>query len=298
MAPGINRLKTWILIAALGGLFVLVGGWVGGTTGAVIALGIALVFNFSMYWFSDRIAIATTRSKPVTEQEMPDYYRTVRELANEQRIPMPRLYVSEMAQPNAFATGRNPEHAAVSVTRGILQILDERELRGVLAHELSHVANRDILISSIAAAIGMSITFVARFALFFGGGDDNRGGGNVFALLAAWLLAPIAALLIQMAVTRSREFQADESGAFLSKDPDALASALVKLDEASKRVPPPASVSPAEAHMFIVNPMSALQARGAGGITNMFRTHPPTEARVERLRAIASELRGERGPIG
>jgi heat shock protein HtpX len=295
MAPGINRLKTWILIAALGGLFVLIGSfW--GRSGMIIALAIALVFNFSMYWFSDRIAIATTRSKPVSEQEMPDYYRAVRELANEQKLPMPRLYVSDMMQPNAFATGRNPEHAAVAVTRGILQILDERELRGVLAHELSHVANRDILVSSVAAAIGMSITFLARFAFFFGG--DDEGGGNIFALLLAWILAPIAALLIQMAVTRSREYQADESGAFLSRDPDALASALLKLEQASRQVPAPASVSPAEAHMFIVNPMNALQARGMGGITSLFRTHPPTEARVERLRAIASGLRGERGPIG
>ena len=295
MAPGINRLKTWILIAALGGLFVLVGSfW--GRSGMTIALVLALVFNFSMYWFSDRIAIATTRSKPVTEREMPDYYRVVRELTNEQKIPMPRLYVSDMMQPNAFATGRNPEHAAVAVTRGILQILDERELRGVLAHELSHVANRDILVSSVAAAIGMSITFLARFAFFFGG--DDEGGGNIFVLLLAWILAPIAALLIQMAVTRSREYQADESGAFLSRDPDALASALLKLEDASRKVPAPASVSPAEAHLFIVNPMNALQARGAGGISSLFRTHPPTEARVERLRAIASELRGERGPIG
>jgi heat shock protein HtpX len=296
MAPSINRLKTWILIAALGGLFILVGQWIGGTGGAMIALAFALVFNFSMYWFSDRIAIATTRSKPVTEQEMPDFYRVVRELSNEQKMPMPRLYVSDMMQPNAFATGRNPEHASVAVTRGILQILDERELRGVLAHELSHVANRDILVSSIAAAIGMSITFLARFAFFFGG--DDEGGGNIFALLLAWILAPIAALLIQMAVTRSREYQADESGAFLSRDPDALASALQKLEQASRKVPAPASVSPAEAHMFIVNPMNALQARGASGIANLFRTHPPTEARVERLRAIAAELRGERGPIG
>jgi heat shock protein HtpX len=296
MAPGINRLKTWILIAALGGLFVLIGS-IWGTNGMVIALIIALVFNFSMYWFSDKIAISTTRSKPVTEQEMPDYYRIVRQLANEQRIPMPRLYVSEMAQPNAFATGRNPEHAAVSVTRGILQILDERELRGVLAHELSHVSNRDILVSSVAAAIGMSITFLARFAFFFGGSDDE-GGGNVFVMLLAWILAPIAAALIQMAVTRSREFQADESGAYLSKDPDALASALLKLEQASKQVPPLPSVSPAEAHLFIVNPMNALQARGRGGFSNLFRTHPPTEARVERLQAIAADLRGERGPIG
>jgi heat shock protein HtpX len=297
MAPGINRLKTWVLIAALGGLFVIVGELLGGTNGAVIALVLALVFNFSMYWFSDRIAIKTTRSKPVTEREMPDYYRIVRQLAAEQHMPMPKLFVSEMMQPNAFATGRNPEHASVAVTRGILEILDERELRGVLAHELSHVANRDILISSIAAGIGMSITFLARFAFFFGGSDDE-GGGNVFTLLLAWILAPIAAVLIQMAVTRSREYQADESGAFLSRDPDALASALIKLEQASRKVPPLATVSPAEAHMFIVNPMNALQARGRGGISSLFRTHPPTEARVERLRAIASELRGERGPIG
>ena len=297
MAPGINRMKTWVLIAAMGGLFVVVGQVFGGTNGAMIALVLAVIFNFAMYWFSDKIAIKTTRSKPVTEREMPDYYRIVRQLATEQNMPMPKLFVSEMMQPNAFATGRNPENASVAVTRGILQLLDERELRGVLAHELSHVANRDILISSIAAAIGMSITFLARFAFFFGGSDDE-GGGNIFALLLAWILAPIAALLIQMAVTRSREYQADESGAFLSRDPDALASALIKLEQASRKVPPLASVSPAEAHMFIVNPMNALQARGRGGITSLFRTHPPTEARVERLRVIASELRGERGPIG
>jgi heat shock protein HtpX len=297
MAPGINRMKTWVLIAAMGGLFIVVGQLLGGTNGATIALVLAVIFNFAMYWFSDKIAIKTTRSKPVTEREMPDYYRIVRQLATEQNMPMPKLFVSEMMQPNAFATGRNPENASVAVTRGILEILDERELRGVLAHELSHVANRDILISSIAAAIGMSITFLARFAFFFGGSDDE-GGGNIFALLLAWILAPIAALLIQMAVTRSREYQADESGAFLSRDPDALASALIKLEQASRKVPPLATVSPAEAHMFIVNPMNALQARGRGGITSLFRTHPPTEARVERLRVIASELRGERGPIG
>ena len=293
---GLNRFKTWILIAALGGLFVLIGAWIGGSNGAIIALAIALAFNFAMYWFSDKIAIATTRSKPVTEQEAPDLYRIVRELAETNKMPMPRIHISEMAQPNAFATGRNPDHAAVSVTRGILQILDERELRGVLAHELSHVANRDILVSSVAAAIGMSITFLARFAFFFGG--DDEGGGSVVGLLLAWILAPIAAALIQLAVTRSREYQADESGAFLSRDPDALASALLKLEDASKKVPAPASVGPAEAHLFIVNPMNAVNARGGGGITSLFRTHPPTEARVERLRAIAGELRGERGPIG
>jgi heat shock protein HtpX len=292
MTPGINRIKTWILIAALGGLFVLIGSWLGGTQGAVIALLIALAFNFAMYWWSGSIAIATTRSKPVTEQEYPDLYRIVRELANADRLPMPQVYVSDMAQPNAFATGRNPQNAKVAVTKGILQILDERELRGVLAHELSHVANRDILVSSIAAAIGTAITFLARFALFFGG-DDNRGG-NPIALLAAWLLAPIAAAIIQLAVSRSREYQADESGSYLSRDPEALASALRKLDATVKQVPPPATVSPAEAHLFIMNPLAGLRG---GGITSLFSTHPPTEKRIERLDEIAGKLRGGT-PIG
>jgi len=284
---GINRLKTWILIAAMGGLFVLIGAAIGGRSGAIFALGIALVFNFSMYWFSDRIAIATTRSKAVTEQQYPQLYAIVRELTQQSRMPMPQIYVSEMMQPNAFATGRNPNHAAVSVTKGILQILDERELRGVLAHELSHVANRDILISSIAAAIGMSITFLARFAFFFGGSDDDRGG-NALGLLFAWILAPIAAAVIQMAVSRSREYQADESGALLSKDPDALASALRKLETAAKQVPVPASVSPAEAHLFIMNPFSGRQ-RGRS-FASLFSTHPPTEARVARLREIEKQI--------
>jgi heat shock protein HtpX len=293
MTPGINRLKTWVLIAALGGLFVLIGAWIGGTTGAIWALGIGLAFNFAMYWYSDRIAIATTRSRPVTEEQYPQLYRIVRELADERHLPLPKIFVSEMQQPNAFATGRNPEHASVAVTQGILQILDERELRGVLAHELSHVTNRDILISSIAAAIGMSITFLARFALFFGG-DDNRGGGGL-GILFAWILAPIAAAIIQMAVSRSREYQADESGAYLSRDPEALASALRKLEVASKQVAPLRTVSPAEAHMFIVNPMAAL--KGKGGFGNLFSTHPPTAQRIERLETIAQELRGG-SPIG
>jgi heat shock protein HtpX len=292
MTPGINRIKTWTLIAALGGLFVLIGSWLGGTQGAVVALLIALAFNFAMYWWSGSIAIATTRSKPVTEQEYPDLYRIVRELANADRLPMPQVYVSDMAQPNAFATGRNPQNAKVAVTKGILQILDERELRGVLAHEMSHVANRDILVSSIAAAIGTAITFLARFALFFGG-DDNRGG-NPIALLAAWLLAPIAAAIIQLAVSRSREYQADESGSYLSRDPEALASALRKLDATVKQVPPPATVSPAEAHLFIMNPLAGLRG---GGITSLFSTHPPTDKRIERLDEIAGKLRGG-SPIG
>jgi heat shock protein HtpX len=284
---GLNRVKTWILIAAMGGLFVLIGSFFG-TSGMVLGLGIALLFNFSMYWFSDKIAIATTRSKPVTEQEAPDLYRIVRELAQTNQMPMPRIHVSEMQQPNAFATGRNPEHAAVSVTSGILQILDERELRAVLAHELSHVANRDILVGSIAAAIGMSITFLARFAMFFGGGSDRDNSAGIFGVLFAWILAPIAAAIIQMAVSRSREYQADESGAILSRDPDALASALRKLEATAKQVPVPASVSPAEAHLFIVNPFRGRQA--ARSMANLFSTHPPVEARIARLAEIKQRL--------
>lgn len=290
-----NRVKTWVLIAALGGLFILVGAAVGGSTGALIALGFALIFNFSMYWYSDKIAIATTRSKPVTEQEQPALYRIVRELAQERNMPMPKLFVSQMEQPNAFATGRNPEHASVAVTVGILQLLDERELRGVLAHELSHVTNRDILISSVAAAIGMSITFLARFALFFGGGDSRNNPLGPFGLLFAWILAPLAAAIIQMAVSRSREFQADESGAELSRDPGALASALAKLDATSRRIPAPQSVSPAEAHMFIVNPMAAVRGR-SGSFGNLFSTHPPTAQRIARLEAMQVQMRG--GPAG
>jgi heat shock protein HtpX len=292
MTPGINRAKTWILIAGLMGLFLLIGNLLFGQQGMAIALVLGLGFNLAMYWFSGSIAVKTTRSKPVTEAEAPQLYRIVRELANENRMPMPEIYVSDMVQPNAFATGRNPENAKVAVTQGILQILDERELRGVLAHELSHVANRDILIGSIAAGIGMAISYLAQFALFVGG-DDEEGGNPLFMLLA-WLVAPMAAAVIQMAVSRSREFQADESGAFLSRDPEALASALRKLEAASQRVPAPASVSPAEAHLFIVNPMASLRGRG---ISRWFSTHPPTDERVARLEAIGQRLRGG-SPIG
>jgi heat shock protein HtpX len=201
---------------------------------------------------------------------------------------MPKIYVSDMLQPNAFATGRNPQHASVAVTKGILQILDEHELRGVLAHELSHVKNRDILINSIAAGIGMAITLLARFAFFFGGSDERNNPLGPFAFLIAWILAPIAAAIIQLAVSRSREYQADESGALLSRDPDALAQALRKLDAASKQVPAPTTVSPAEAHLFIVNPF---QGRGAGrSLANLFSTHPPTEARIARLEEIRRNL--------
>ena len=280
---GINRVKTWILISALAALFVAVGAWIDGGRGATIALVLAFVFNFIMYWSSDRIAIAATRSKPVSEAEAPELYAIVRELAAEAQAPMPRIYVSEMAQPNAFATGRNPEHAAVSVTSGILQILDRRELRGVLAHELSHVMNRDILVSSIAAAIGSAFTYLGYMFFFFGGSDDNDSPVGGIAFLLLWLVGPIAAGLIRMAVSRSREYQADESGAILSHDPEALASALLKLEEAAKVVP--ARLNPAQAHLFIVNPL-----RGGQGIGALFSTHPPTAERVRRLREIAARI--------
>jgi heat shock protein HtpX len=282
---GINRVKSWLLIAAMAALFVAVGAAFGGRQGATIALVIALVFNFAMYWFSDRIALATTRSHPVGEHEAPEIYAMVRELATEAKAPMPRIYVSEMAQPNAFATGRSPERAVVAVTQGILQILDRRELRAVLAHELSHVLNRDVLVSTIAAAIGSAFTYLAYMAFWFGGDDDDSPlGGLGFLLL--WLVGPLAAGLIQMAVSRSREYQADESGAFISRDPDALASALTKLEEYSKQVP--AQVNPAQAHLFIVNPLRGGVGRG---MATLFRTHPPTEERIRRLREIAPKIR-------
>jgi heat shock protein HtpX len=282
----VNRVKTWVLIAALGGLFVVVGYWLGGTGGMTLGLLLGLGFNLAMYWFSDKIAIATTRSKPVTEREYPELYRMVRELTQARDMPMPRIYVSDMMQPNAFATGRNPQNAAVAVTKGILQILDERELRGVLAHEISHVSNRDMLIGTIAAGIAMSITFLARFAFFFGGGRDDRDSAfGPFAMLFAWILAPIAAMLIQMAVSRSREYQADQSGAEVSRDPLALASALRKLEAASKQVPVPATVSPAQAHLFIVNPFKGRNA--AASFARLFSTHPPTQERVARLERMS-----------
>jgi heat shock protein HtpX len=281
--------KTWVLIAALGALFVLVGGLIWGPQGLWIGLVIGLGFNLAMYWFSAKIAVATTRSKPVTEQEYPDLYRIVRELTTASNMPMPSIYVSDMAQPNAFATGRNPHHAVVAVTKGLLQLVDERELRGVLAHELSHVANRDILIGSIAAGIATSITFIARMAFWFGGGSDRNNALGPFAMLAAWILAPIAAAMIQMAVSRSREFQADQSGAELSHDPLSLANALRKLETASKQVPAPATVGPAEAHLFIMNPLRG--RRDSMGFTNLFMTHPPTAKRIERLEQMAANPR-------
>jgi heat shock protein HtpX len=277
-----NGLKTAILLAALGGLLVLIGGGVAGGRGATIGLLIGLVFVGFSYWKSDTLAIKAARAVPVTEAEMPQYYAVVRELTQRANLPMPKLYVAPSPQPNAFATGRNPEHAAVAVTQGILDILDWDELRGVLAHEISHVGNRDILISSVAAAVAMGITYVARmaqFAAIFGGGRDDDRGENPMALLAMAILAPLAAMVLQMALSRSREYEADRSGARLIDDGEPLARALLKLEAGAQRIP--MDIDPAHAQAFIVNPLTGRKMQFA----NLFRSHPATEERVARLRS-------------
>ncbi len=278
-----NTIKTYTLLAALGGLLVLFGGALGGGNGAFIGLVIGLVFVGGSYWFSDTIAIKAARAVPVTEAEMPEYYRIMRELTTAANMPMPKLYVTPDMQPNAFATGRSPEHAAVAVTQGILQVLDWDELRGVLAHELSHVGNRDILIGSVAAAVAMGITFAARMAMwgamFGGGGRSDDRDSNPLGLLAMAILAPFAAMVLQMALSRSREFEADRSGARLIGNGEPLARALAKLDMAARRIP--MDVNPAQAQAYIVNPLTGRQVQFA----NLFRTHPSTEERVARLRS-------------
>ena len=276
-----NYLKTTLLLAGLSGLLLLVGQLLGGRRGLTVALVLAVALNAGTYFLSDKLALAASGARPVTEAEAPWLYAMVRELAARMNIPMPKLYVSPNPQPNAFATGRNPRHAAVVVTQGILSVLDERELRAVLAHELSHVGNRDILIASIAATIAAAIAYVAQFAFFFGGADDEEGT-NPFAAILLALLAPIAAMIIQLAVSRSREFGADATGAQISGDPIALASALRKIEAYAQRTPP-ATRNPSTAHLFIVNPFRD----GMRGVTRLFSTHPPTEERVRRLQALA-----------
>jgi heat shock protein HtpX len=275
-----NTFKTFVLLAGLGGLLIILGQVFGGTTGAFIGLAIGLAIVGVSYWKSDKIAIKAARAVPVTEAEMPEYYAIVRELTQMAGMPMPKLYVTPDQQPNAFATGRNPEHAAVAVTQGILRILDRNELRGVLAHEISHVGNRDILIGSVAAAIAMGITMLAtfmRFAAIFGGGGRDSNN-NPLALLAMAILAPLAAGLLQMALSRSREFEADRTGARLIGDGEPLARALQKLEAGAKAVP--MDIDPAHAQAFIVNPLTGRKMQFA----NLWRSHPKTEDRVARLR--------------
>jgi heat shock protein HtpX len=279
---GRNYVKTTLLLAGMSGLLLAVGALLGGNW-ITIALVLAIAMNGFAYFFSDKIAIRAAGAVPVSEAEFPELHQIVRGLAAKAGMPMPRLYVSPSPQPNAFATGRNPNHAAVAVTQGILPILDRRELEGVLAHELSHVRNRDILISSVAATIGAVISWVAQVAFFFGGSDDDDGGNPIAALLML-LLAPIAAAIIQLAVSRSRELGADSTGARITADPLALASALRKI-EAYSRGTPPATTNPSTAHLFISNPF-----KGGAGVARLFSTHPSTAERVERLERMVSGI--------
>jgi heat shock protein HtpX len=286
----LNTIKTWALLAALGGLLVLVGRLLGGTSGMVLAFGIALAMNAFVYWTSDSLALRANGARELGPGEEPRLRAIVAQLAQRAGIPMPRLYIVDRPEPNAFATGRDPQHAAVAVTTGILQAMDERQLTGVLAHELSHVKNRDTLVGTIASTIGGAISFLAQMGqwnLFFGGGRDEEGGPGLGGLLAVFL-APLAAVIIQLAVSRGREYQADSSGAALTHDPEGLASALETLGAYSqrqgllgrfgRRQAPVAQ--PAFAHLWIVNPLAGLE------IASLFSTHPPIEQRIARLRAM------------
>lgn len=278
-----NTLKTTFLMAMLTMLLVLAGGAIGGRGGMTFALIMAGVMNFVSYWFSDKIVLAMYGAKEVTESEQPEFYGLVRQLATQAAIPMPRVYIIPSETPNAFATGRNPEHAAVAATAGIMRILTRDELMGVMAHELSHVKNRDILISSVAATIAGAITYLAQmaqWAAIFGGGRDRDEEGGGFGLIIMAIVAPIAAMLIQMAISRSREYGADRGGAQVAGNPLHLANALRKLEAANRQIPL-GGASPATAHMFIVNPLTG------GGLMSLFSTHPPMEERVRRLEEMA-----------
>ena len=280
-----NQLKTALLLVGLTVLLVLVGRILFGDPGTIAFLGLGIVMNGVAYWFSDRIAIASARAREVGPAEAPMLYRLADRLAVQYGVPRPRVYVSPDPSPNAFATGRNPKHAAIVVNEGLFRILDEEELYGVLAHEFGHVKNRDILISSVAAVLAGTITTIAQFGWWFGGGRDDRGSplGAIGALLTI-ILAPLAAVLIQLAVSRSREYQADKTGAQVSGDPMALASALRKLERATQVVPSQ-TASPAFAHLYIVNP---LKGQGWAGL---FSTHPPIEERIRRLEEMAGGIR-------
>jgi heat shock protein HtpX len=286
-----NTFKTAFLLTALTLLLMFVGRVFGGQNGMLIALVFAAVLNFVSYFYSDKIALAMYHAKPVTREELPRAYQVVERLTQKIGIPMPKIYVIPTESPNAFATGRNPNHASVAVTQGILGLLTDEELEGVLAHELGHVRNRDILISSIAATVAGAITYlaeIARWGMIFGGyeRDSNDRGGGGFGALLMLILAPIAAMLIQLAVSRSREYQADESGAHYTGNPYALASALAKLDAYSKRVP--LQATPSTAHLFIVQPFLGMS------LGNLFSTHPPIAKRIERLTGRPAEFTMQR----
>ncbi|MBA2717673.1 MAG: zinc metalloprotease HtpX [Chloroflexi bacterium] len=306
-----NSLKTWTLLAALGGLLIAVGGLLGGRGGLVIALVFAVAMNAVVYWKSDTLALRANGARELGPDELPQLRAIVTDLAARAGLPLPRLYIVDRPEPNAFATGRDPEHAAVAVTTGIFDVMNERQLRGVLAHELSHVKNRDTLVGTIAATIGGAISFLAQMAQFqmiFGGGRDDENGGGVLGSLVAIILAPIAALIIQLAVSRGREYGADRSGAAITGDPEGLAQALEQLEAAAQRqtgllgrigqrlpgrggqAPAPApAANPAFAHLYIVNPLSGRD------IGRLFSTHPPIEERVARLRSM-TRRRGSEPP--
>jgi heat shock protein HtpX len=282
-----NGLKTAALLGLLSSIILLIGWAFGGSSGLIIAFVVALGINGVSYFYSDKIALRSMGAQPVTEAQAPQLYAIVRELSASANAPMPRLYISPTAQPNAFATGRSPAHAAVCVTQGIMALLTPRELRGVIGHELSHVYNRDILISSVAGALGSFITLVAQFAFFFGRGDDEDGPGVLGALLML-ILGPLAATVIQLAISRSREYQADQSGAQLTNDPLALASALRKIDSGAQAMPlSPEGPVATTSHLMIANPFRTR------GVSNLFATHPPMAQRIARLEQMASNT----GPV-
>src|SRR5690554_1938212 len=273
-----NGFRTTALMAVMLVLFALVGRAIGGPDGMILAFIVAVGLNFASYWFSDKIVLRMYNAHEIEREQSPELYDMVDRLRQQANLPMPKVYVIPSDQPNAFATGRNPAHAAVAVTNGIVRMLNRDELEGVIAHELAHVQNRDILTSSVAATLAAAITLVARFAFFFGGGDDRRG--NVIGSLLMLILAPIAAMLIQMAISRVREYAADRDGAEICGKPGALADALAKLQRGAEVMPMEAN--PSTAHMFIVNPFAGT----LGGIRSLFSTHPPTEERIRRLREM------------
>ena len=276
-----NLLKTAVLMAAITALFMAIGAMMGGRAGMMLALAVAVGMNFFSYWFSDKMVLKMYNAQQVDESSAPQFYRMVAELAQRAQLPMPKVYLINEDAPNAFATGRNPEHAAVAATTGILRVLTERELRGVMAHELAHVAHRDILISTVSATMAGAISMLANFAMIFGGRDNEGRPHNPIVGLLVMLLAPLAASVIQMAISRAREFEADRGGAEISGDPQALASALQKIQRYAQGVPMAAAERhPETAQMMIMNPLSG------GGLRGLFSTHPPTEERVARLLAM------------